>query len=260
MKIITWNVNSIKQRLDHFLLLLKEEEPDVVCLQELKCISEDFPSGEILMAGYHSEVVGQKAYNGVALISKERTKDVSYKLAGNEQDEQARFIEATFTGQSGGIRIASLYFPNGNPVISEKYPYKLNWMDRVIAHSKLYLKQEIPFILAGDFNVIPRPQDAAHPQSWEQDALYLPQTRKKYQELLNLGLFETIENFYERREAFTFWDYQGQSWQRNNGIRIDHILLSPQLADKATDARILKDFRALEKPSDHVPVLVEIDL
>lgn len=260
MRIATWNVNSIRQRLEHLLHFLKDHKPDIVCLQELKCQIDDFPFLDIQMAGYHAQVSGQKAYNGVALLSREPLQDVIVGLPGNQEDEQARFIEATFKGKNRPFRVASLYLPNGNPVSSEKYAYKLEWMKRLIDYTKLLLKSEMPFFLAGDFNVIPTVDDAAEPEAWKNDALFVLRTRQKYRELINLGLVDAIGQIRGIEPIYTFWDYQANSWTRNNGIRIDHVLLSPQAADCMKSAEVFKETRSWEKPSDHVPVLVTADL
>ncbi len=257
MIIATWNVNSVRQRLDHLLAYLKEHEPDVLCLQELKCQDDAFPRLEVESAGYNVVVHGQKTFNGVAILSK-RPVEVRAGLPGDENDAQARYIEATVPDCDRIVRVASIYLPNGNPVGTEKYPYKLTWMDRLISHARDLLKLEEPLVLAGDYNVIPSPHDCYDPAAWANDALFLPQTREKFRSLLNLGLTDALRAVTDETGLYTFWDYQAGAWQRNNGIRIDHLLLSPQAADKLKSVAVDKNMRALEKPSDHVPVRIEL--
>lgn len=253
MLIATWNVNSVKARLETVVAWLKEASPDVVCFQELKCEDKAFPAQAFEELGYNLAVHGQKTYNGVAILSKLPFDEVRTRLPGDDGDEQARYVEAVVSG----IRVASIYLPNGNPVASEKYAYKLSWMDRLIAHTKGLLAYEEPFVLAGDYNVIPQPIDAKNPADWVNDALFLPPTRAKFRELINLGLTEAVRTLDPEPGLYTFWDYQAGAWQKNNGIRIDHLLLSPQAADRLQSTRIDKHVRAWEKPSDHVPVLAQ---
>ncbi len=258
MRITTWNVNSVRQRMDHLLAFLKEAEPDVLCLQEIKTQDEGFPRSDIEAAGYHVETHGQKTFNGVAILSKAKLEDVRRGLPGDPSDEQARYIEGIVPLGAGVVRVASIYLPNGNPVGTEKYPYKLGWMARLIAHAKELLKLEEPLVLAGDYNVIPEPRDCHDPAVWANDALFLPQTRERFRELLNVGLTEAVRATTDAEKLYTFWDYQAGAWQKNNGIRIDHLLLSPQATDKLSGTLIHKHTRAWEKPSDHVPVSVEL--
>ncbi len=253
MLIATWNVNSVKARLETVIAWLKEASPDVVCFQELKCEDKAFPAQAFEELGYNLAVHGQKTYNGVAILSKLPFDEVRTRLPGDDGDEQARYVEAVVSG----IRIASIYLPNGNPVASEKYAYKLSWMDRLIAHAKGLLAYEEPFVLAGDYNVIPQAIDAKNPADWVNDALFLPPTLAKFRELINLGLTEAVRTLDPEPGLYTFWDYQAGAWQKNNGIRIDHLLLSPQAADRLQSTRIDKHVRAWEKPSDHVPVLAQ---
>ncbi|MFG1417137.1 exodeoxyribonuclease III [Xanthobacter sp. V0B-10] len=254
MRIATWNVNSIRQRLDHAVAWLKEASPDVVCLQEIKCQTDAFPKEPFEQLGYNVSVHGQKTFNGVALLSKLPLEDVTHGLAGDDGDEQARFIEAVVSVKGGVVRVACIYLPNGNPPDTEKYPYKLRFMDRLAAFAEDRLKLEEPLILAGDFNVIPAPPDAADPAAWVGDALFLPRTRTAFRSLLSLGLTDAIRASTDAGRTYTFWDYQAGAWQRDNGIRIDHLLLSPQAADRLIATGIDKHVRAWEKPSDHVPV------
>ncbi len=258
LRIATWNVNSVRQRLPHLLGYLKSASPDVLCLQELKCQQDAFPRAEVEELGYNVAVHGQKAFNGVAILAK-RPFEVSSGLPGDPNDEQARYIDAVVPFGKRVMRVASIYLPNGNPVSTDKYSYKLGFMDRLIAHAKALLELEEPLVLAGDYNVIPEPRDAADPAQWANDALYLRQTRAKFRELLALGLTDALRATTDAGGLYTFWDYQAGAWQRNNGIRIDHLLLSPHAADLLKSAGVDKDLRAQDKPSDHVPAWVELN-
>jgi len=258
LRIATWNVNSVRQRLGHLLDVLKQEEPDALCLQEIKCLDADFPRAEIEEAGWQVEIHGQKGFNGVAIISRAKLEDVRRGLPGDESDEQARYLEGVLPLGNSVVRLASIYLPNGNPPNTEKYPYKLNWMARLAAHAKALMALEEPLVLAGDYNVIPEPRDAREPAAWVNDALFLPPTRTAFRSLINLGLTEAVRASSEDGGIYTFWDYQAGAWQRNNGIRIDHLLLSPQAADRLQGATVVKHARGWEKPSDHVPVMIEL--
>ena len=258
MLIATWNVNSIKQRMDSLLAWLGERAPDIVCLQETKCVDDAFPREPIEALGYNVAIHGQKTFNGVAILSKLPFDEVTPRLPGDAEDDHARFIEAQVSATGGAVRVASIYLPNGNPVATEKYSYKLKWMDRLLRYAHERLALEEPLVLAGDYNVIPAPRDARDPSVWTGDALFLPQTRAKFQELVNLGLTDALRATADESGIYTFWDYQAGAWQKNNGIRIDHLLLSPQAADRLTAAGVDKHVRAWEKPSDHVPVYVEL--
>jgi exodeoxyribonuclease-3 len=254
--IATWNVNSINARLPNLLAWLGEAQPDVVLLQETKCVDDSFPRLEIMAAGYQAEAHGQKSYNGVAILAKAPILDVRAGLPGDEDDAQARYIEATV----GGLRVASIYLPNGNPVGTPKFPYKLAWMDRLRAHAASLLEMGMPMVLGGDYNVIPEPLDCRDPTVWLGDALYQPETRRAFRSLLNLGLYDAFRTRYpEKAGAYTFWDYQAGAWQADDGIRIDHLLLSPQAVDRLVDCRIDKVPRGRQRASDHTPVLVELE-
>ena len=259
MKIATWNVNSIKARLENALAWLKQDDPDIACLQELKCEDHAFPAAAFEEMGYNVITHGQKSYNGVAILSKTRPEDVRRGLDGEEEDAQARYIEAVFPSASGMVRVASIYLPNGNPAGTDKFTYKLRWMDRLTAHARKLLTLEDPLVLAGDYNVIPTPLDAKTPEAWTGDALFLPESRAKFRSLVNLGFTDAIRQVHgDAPGLYTFWDYQAGAWQRNNGIRIDHVLLSPQAADRLTGARIEREVRTQERPSDHVPVVIDL--
>ena len=255
--IATWNVNSVRQRLPHLLDYLKEKSPDALCLQEIKCVDDAFPRAEIEDLGYNVATHGQKTFNGVAILAK-RPIEVVRGLPGDLSDEQARYIEAVIPAERGAVRLACIYLPNGNPAPGEKYAYKLGFMERLIKHARGLLIHEEPLVLAGDFNVIPEARDAAHPELWVNDALFLPASRAKFRQLMALGFTDALRATSDEGGLYTFWDYQAGAWQRNNGIRIDHLLLSPQAADRLAAVDIDRDMRAREKASDHVPVRVTL--
>jgi exodeoxyribonuclease-3 len=257
MKIATWNINGVKARVDNLIHWLRESGPDIVCLQEIKSVDEAFPRFEIEALGYHVETHGQKGFNGVAILSKPRFDEVNRRLPGDDEDEQARFIEGVFSTEKGVLRVVSLYLPNGNPIDEErKFGYKLRWMERLERWAEDRLDLEEPLVLAGDFNVIPEPIDARFPQNWVNDALFQPQTRQAFRRLENLGFTDAVRAVTDAGDIYTFWDYQAGAWQKNNGIRIDHLMLSPEAANRLASASIDKHVRAWEKPSDHVPTAV----
>jgi exodeoxyribonuclease-3 len=258
MRIATWNVNSIKQRVDNALAWLAERQPDIVCLQETKCVDDAFPREPFEAMGYNVAVHGQKTFNGVALLSKHPFDEVTPGLPGGDGDDHARFLEAVVSTANGALRVACLYLPNGNPPETEKYTYKIKWMKRLAAYARERLTLEEPLILAGDFNVIPAAADVHNPQGWLKDALFLPQTREHFRALTNLGLTDAVRSVSDDAGLYTFWDYQAGAWQKNWGIRIDHVLLSPQAADRLGGAGIDRHVRSWEKPSDHVPVWVDL--
>ena len=248
MRIATWNVNSINARLDNVLAWFEQARPDVAGLQEIKCVDEKFPAEPFERLGYNVAVHGQKTYNGVALLSKRPLEDVRKGLPEVEGDDHARYIEAVVSGPTP-VRVGVIYLPNGNPIGTEKFTYKLAWMDRLRMHASVLMALEEPLVLMGDYNVIPEPEDADKPES-----------RAAFRTLKNMGLVDAYEQADGAPGGYTFWDYQMMSWQRNHGIRIDHALLSPQAADLLIGVEIHRDVRAREKPSDHVPVVVELDL
>ena len=260
MRIATWNVNSIKQRTENLAAWLKEREPDIVCLQETKCVDEGFPREPFEALGYNVAIHGQKAFNGVAILSKLPFDEVTPRLPGDPEDDHARFMEAVVSTAAGALRVASIYLPNGNPPGTEKYSYKLKWMQRLIDYAHERLQLEEPLVLAGDYNVIPAAVDVHDPKLWVGDALFLPTTRARFRALTNLGLIDAIRATTDADGLYSFWDYQAGAWQKNNGIRIDHLLLSPQAADRLVTAGIDKHVRSWEKPSDHVPVWIELAL
>jgi exodeoxyribonuclease-3 len=259
MRIATWNVNSIKQRVDNVVAWLKEREPDIVCMQETKCIDAAFPREPFEALGYNLAIHGQKTFNGVAILSKLPIDEVSARLPGDDGDDHARFLEIAVSTQAGSLRVASIYLPNGNPPQTDKYPYKLAWMDRLADYARERLQFEEPLVLAGDYNVIPAGGDVYNPASWLGDALFLPQTRGRFHALLDLGLTEAVRATTDTAGVYSFWDYQAGAWQKNWGIRIDHMLLSPQAADRLAMTGIDKHVRAWDKPSDHVPVWIDLD-
>jgi exodeoxyribonuclease III len=253
MRIATWNINGVKARLGQLLTWLEQESPDIVCLQELKSVDEGFPRAEVEALGYNVETNGQKSWNGVAILSKNKFDEVIRGLPGDDSDEQARLIEGVFSVEGGAIRVCCIYLPNGNPVNTEKYPYKLSWMDRLIKHVESRLAFEEPFVLLGDFNIIPAAIDAKNPQNWVGDALFRPESAERWRTLLNLGMTDALRAVTDE-PRYTFWDFKTFGWDRDDGIRIDHLLLSPQAADRLEDVVIHREVRGREKPSDHVPV------
>ena len=248
--IATWNVNSIKARLPNALAWLEGFGPDVVLLQEVKTVAEGFPYLEIEALGYNIAVVGQKSYNGVAILSKSPLEDLVERLAGDEEDEQARYLEAT----TFGLRVASIYLPNGNPISTEKFPYKLAWMARLKARAQELLALEEPIILGGDYNVIQNDDDVYDPLAFAGDALFQLETRQAFWSILNLGYTEAYRSLHSEPHRYSFWDYQAGAWQKDNGLRIDHLLLSPQAADLLEDCDIDSKPRGQPKASDHTPV------
>ena len=259
MKIVSWNVNSIRQRQEHLEKLIGAHSPDIICLQELKCQDEAFPRSQFETLGYNIAIYGQKTFNGVAILSKFPFDEIVKGLPGDENDDQSRYIEVVISLPNKSLRIASIYLPNGNPVGTEKFPYKLDWMDRLYAHAQGLLALEEPLVLAGDYNIIPQDGDVYDPQKWLGDALFQPESRGKYRKLLNLGLINAFDVMDGRDHQYTFWDYQAGAWPKNHGIRIDHILISPQAADCLNNCWIDKETRSWEKPSDHVPIWAEFD-
>jgi exodeoxyribonuclease III len=259
MRIATWNVNSVKAHLDQITEWLTTEKPDVVCLQEIKCEDHAFPSQVFEDLGYNCAIHGQKTYNGVALLSRFPLEAVQRGLPGDVTDEQARFIAATVNDSGLTVRVCGLYLPNGNPTPGPKYDYKLQWMKRLSDFAKAELVKQEAFVLAGDYNIIPTAADVKHPQNWLEDALFRPASRAAFESLKHLGLTESFRALNPLGSGeYSFWDYQAGAWPKNNGIRIDHLLLSPQAADHLTASRVHKAIRGHEKPSDHVPVEITL--
>ena len=255
MRIATWNVNSVNARLDTVLAWIDQAHPDVLCLQEIKCVDEKFPAEPFESRGYNVAVHGQKSYNGVAILSKFPIGDIRRGLPGDDADEQARYLEAVIEAESP-VRVAAIYLPNGNPIGTEKFAYKLRWFERLHAHAAELLKLEERLALCGDYNVIPEPVDAKNPAVWKDDALFQPESRQAFRALVNLGFSDSHELGGEPDGTYTFWDYQAGAWQRDHGIRIDFALLSPQAADAFEGIETWREARDMDKPSDHVPVVV----
>ncbi|MEQ1954760.1 exodeoxyribonuclease III [Mesorhizobium sp. CN2-181] len=258
MKIATWNINGVRARIGNLTSWLRDSAPDIVCLQEIKTVDDQFPRAEIESLGYHVETHGQKGFNGVALLSKLKFDEVNRGLPGDDADEQARFIEGVFSTEKGVLRVVSLYLPNGNPIGTEKFSYKLGWMERLERWASDRLALEEPLVLAGDYNVIPEAGDAKTPEAWVNDALFQPESRQALRRLVNLGFTDATRAVTDSNDVYTFWDYQAGAWQKNNGIRIDFQLLSPEAANLLGSASVEKHVRSWEKPSDHVPVAIEL--
>ena len=258
MRIATWNINGVKARIESLLRWLSEASPDVVCLQEIKTVDEGFPAGPVEDLGYNVAVCGQKGFNGVAILSRHPIEDVQKGLPPADGDDQARFISGLIATPEGAIRVASAYMPNGNPVGSEKFRYKLAWLQRLESWARDELLREEPLLIGGDYNIIPEALDAKYPDNWATDALFQPPARAAFRRLSALGLTDAMRAVHGAGGVYTFWDYQAGAWQRNNGIRIDHLMLSPEAADRLVQAGIDRHVRAWEKPSDHVPVWADI--
>ena len=258
MRIATFNINGVKARIGALSDWLTESAPDVALLQEIKSVDEGFPREHFEDMGYRVETHGQKGFNGVAILSKLPLEDISRGLPGDEADEQARWIEATVIGEKA-VRVCGLYLPNGNPAPGPKYDYKLEWMARLERRAQALLAEEMPALMAGDYNVIPQDEDAARPEAWRSDALALPQSRDAFRRILNLGFTEAFRARRQGAGHYSFWDYQAGAYDRNDGIRIDHHLLTPQAADLLTECWIEAELRGREKPSDHVPVWIDLD-
>ena len=258
MKLATWNVNSVKARLDAARAWLREAQPDVVCLQETKTADDAFPADAFESLGYNCAVHGQKTYNGVAILSKRPLEDVTPRLPGGNGDDHARYIEAVVPGEHGIVRVASVYAPNGNPIGTDKFKYKLGWLERLAQRAQELLALEEPLALMGDFNVIPEDDDCYDPRAWQMDALFQPESRAAFRRVECLGFTDAFRACHAETQQYTFWDYQAGAWQKDHGIRIDHILLSPQAGDRLSGCGIDKHVRGREKPSDHVPVWCEV--
>ncbi len=263
MKIVSWNVNSINVRHPNVVKFLQKIKPDILLMQELKMTDEKFPREIFEDLGYNVATHGQKTYNGVAILSKHPIDEVITGLpflVEGDEDEQSRYIEAVISLENEAIRVASIYLPNGNPVDSEKYPYKLRWFDRLIAHAKTLLEHEEKLLLGGDYNIIPSDDDVWDAKRWQGDALILPQTREKFRQLRNLGFVDCFDATIAKPHQYTFWDYQKGAWPKNHGIRIDHLLVSAQLADHLVECSIESYTRDWERPSDHVPIMASFDI
>lgn len=255
MRIATFNVNGIAARLPRLLEWLAATQPDIVCLQEIKCVDERFPVGDIKTAGYNAIVHGQKSFNGVAILSREPAREVLRGLPGDDSDEQARYLEADVNG----VRIASIYLPNGNPQPGPKFEYKLSWMKRLEARAAALLAAEVPSVLAGDYNVAPEDRDVFSIKAMADDALVQPGSRAALRRILFQGWTEALRAVHPADDhLYTYWDYQAGAWPRNAGLRIDHCLLCPRMADRLVGAGVDSDARGREKASDHAPVWIEL--
>lgn len=255
MKIATFNINNINRRLPNLLQWLKAAKPDIVCLQELKCTDADFPAAAIARAGYRAVWRGQKTWNGVAILSRGSEPIVTRtRLPGEPSDTQSRYIEAAI----GGVLVGCIYLPNGNPQPGPKFDYKLAWFKRLGAHGKKLLAQRIPVVLAGDYNVAPTPQDIYATHSWDNDALVQPQSRAAYAKLVKQGWTDAIRELHPDEPMYTFWHYMRNRWPRDAGLRLDHLLLSPQLAKRLSDAGVDRAIRGGQNASDHAPAWVEL--
>ena len=254
MKIATWNVNSIKMRIPHLMDWVKQANPDIVLLQELKTTEDQFPRMAIEELGYNMAIIGQKTYNGVAILSKAPIEVEHTALPGSPSDEQARYVEAVV----GNVRVASIYLPNGNPVGTEKFSYKLAWMDRLITHAQSLLALEEAVVLGGDFNVCPTDHDVYDPKGFTDDALCRPESRARFRALCHLGYTDALRTLHTELGLYTYWDYQAGRWNRDEGLRIDHLLLSPQAADRLVASDVDRGPRGMDKPSDHTPVWCEL--
>ena len=258
MILATGNINGVKARLESALTYLRQQSPDVICFQEIKSVDDGFPTSAFQDIGYNVATNGQKGFNGVAILSKSPLEDVVRRLPGDDADQHARWIEASVPLGDRMVRVVSLYLPNGNPIGTEKFSYKLAWMARMRLRAKQLLQDEMPLVLAGDFNVIPEPVDAKRPAAWVNDALFQPESRAAWRTLVNEGFTDATRACHPGPGVYTFWDYQAGAWQKDHGIRIDHILLSSQAADLLVASGIDRATRAQEKPSDHVPVWVKL--
>ncbi len=255
MRIASFNINGIRARRERLLEWLQETRPSVACLQEIKCQDADFPAADFEAIGYRAAWHGQKGFNGVAVLAdNEDPLEVVHGLPGDPEDEQARFIEADIRG----VRVVNLYLPNGNPQPGPKFDYKLAWMERLRARLAELLARERPTVVVGDFNVIPEDRDVWSPQAMANDALMQPESRAAYARILNDGWTDALAALNPRGGVWTYWDYQAGAWQRDHGFRIDHLLLSPEAADRLVKAGVDKEYRGREKASDHAPVWVEL--
>ena len=257
MIISSWNVNSVRARIDNIKSYLLKYKPDILMMQEIKTEDVNFPYDEFSAMDYESHVIGQKSYNGVAIISKSKLKNIKTDLI-KDKLKQSRIISAELEYKKKNIQLINIYTPNGNPVDTDKYKYKKQWLDDLIKQLKSLSKKNSNIILAGDFNIIPAPEDVYNPKSFEDDALFRLEIRKKLREMINLGFSDVYRHFNETKEGYTFWDYMRGAWQKNNGMRIDHFLVSNSLIDQIKAININKDPRGREKPSDHTPIEITL--
>ena len=257
MLISSWNVNSVRARIENIKSYLVKYKPDILMMQEIKTEDLNFPYDEFSSMDYESHVYGQKSYNGVAIISKHKLTNIKTDLI-KDKLKQSRIISAELTYQKKIIQLINIYTPNGNPVDTEKYEYKKDWLDNLVKQLKSMLKKNPNIILGGDFNIIPAAEDVYNVKSFEDDALYRLEIRKKLREMINLGFNDVYRHFHDDKEGYTFWDYMRGAWQKNNGMRIDHFLVSNSMIDKIKSININKDPRGREKPSDHTPIEINL--
>jgi exodeoxyribonuclease III len=257
MIITSWNVNSVRARIENIKKYLQKFSPDIVMMQEIKTQDETFPYDDFSTLDYESHVFGQKSYNGVAIISKHKLENVRKDLI-KDKLKQSRIISAEFKHKKKDIQIINIYTPNGNPVDTEKYTYKKKWLDSLIRQLKALSKKNENIILGGDFNIIPSAEDVYNVKNFEDDALYRLEIRKKLREMINLGFHDAFSHIHGEKEGYTFWDYMRGAWQKNNGMRIDHFLVSSSLLNLVKNVHINKDPRGKEKPSDHTPIEIEL--
>ena len=257
MIIASWNVNSVRARIDNIKDYLQKFSPDIVMMQEIKTQDENFPYDDFSALDYESHVFGQKSYNGVAIISKHKLENIRTDLI-KDRLKQSRIISAEVKYKKKDIQIINIYTPNGNPVDTEKYTYKKEWLDSLIKQLKTLSKKNENIILGGDFNIIPSEEDVYNVKNFEDDALYRLEIRKKLREMINLGFHDAYRHIHIDKEGYTFWDYMRGAWQKNNGMRIDHFLVSNSLLDIVKNVNINKDPRGKEKPSDHTPIEIEL--
>ncbi len=257
MLISSWNVNSVRARILNIKEYLKKFSPDILMIQEIKTEDKNYPYDEIKSLNYNSYVFGQKAYNGVAILSKEKISDLKNDII-NDKKKQSRIIKAEFNFKKKNIQLINIYTPNGNPVDTEKYDYKLYWLDSFIKNLKLLSKKNENIIIGGDFNIIPSAEDVHDPKGYENDALYRLEVRKKLREIINIGFNDSYRYIHPDKEGYTFWDYTSGAWQKNNGMRIDHFLVSNSLINNVKDVKINKFPRGRQKPSDHTPIEIEL--
>jgi exodeoxyribonuclease-3 len=257
MLISSWNVNSVRARIENIKNYLLKYKPDILMMQEIKTEDVNFPYDDFSSMDYESHVFGQKSYNGVAIISKSKLKNIRTDLI-KDKLKQSRIISAEVEYKKKNIQLINIYTPNGNPVDTQKYDYKKKWLDDLIKQLKSLSKKNPNIILAGDFNIIPAAEDVYNPKGFEDDALFRLEIRKKLREMINLGFNDTYRYFNETKEGYTFWDYMRGAWQKNNGMRIDHFLVSNFLIDQIKSININKDPRGREKPSDHTPIEIKL--
>ena len=257
MIISSWNVNSVRARIENIKNYLKKYKPDILMMQEIKTENINFPYDDFSNLNYESHVFGQKSYNGVAIISKNKLKNIRFDLIKDKLN-QSRIISADAEFKNKNIQLINIYIPNGNPIDTEKYQYKKKWLDDLIRQLTLCIKKNPNIILGGDFNIIPSSEDVYNAKSFENDALFRLEIRKKLREMINLGFNDVYRHFNKSKEGYTFWDYMRGDWQKNNGMRIDHFLVSNSLIDKIKSININKDPRGREKPSDHTPIEITL--